>query len=123
VQAGDYQGAVNQQYQAQVAANNANNANNAGAWKGITGLAGTAMTQPWLFSDRRLKTDIKRIGTHSLGIGWYSWTYQKCALAGQEACGVMADEVATVMPQAVLKNADGYSMVNYSLVGGYNGGK
>lgn len=64
------------------------------------------------FSDRRLKTNIKRIGTHKLGIGLYKWTY----VWGQKAAGVMADEVRKVMPQAI-SNMGGYDAVDYAMIG------
>ena len=63
-------------------------------------------------SDRRLKSDIVKIGQHPLGIGWYSYT-----IFGRKEKGVMADEVLTVKPEAVSKTADGYMMVDYSLIG------
>jgi len=62
------------------------------------------------FSDRRLKTNIKRIGTHRLGIGIYEFDY----VWGEHATGVMADEVKTVMPEAVTRHSSGYDMVDYS---------
>ena len=62
------------------------------------------------FSDRRLKTNIKRIGTHTLGIGIYEFDY----VWGEHATGVMADEVKTVMPEAVTRHPSGYDMVDYS---------
>ena len=62
------------------------------------------------FSDRRLKTHIKRIGTHHLGIGIYEFDY----VWGEHAKGVMADEVKTVMPEAVTRHPSGYDMVDYS---------
>jgi hypothetical protein len=63
-------------------------------------------------SDRRLKSNIVRIGTHSLGIGLYEYD-----IAGQRTKGVMADEVLEVMPAAVCTGADGYYRVNYSMIG------
>jgi hypothetical protein len=62
------------------------------------------------FSDRRLKTNIKRVGTHRLGIGIYEFDY----VWGEHATGVMADEVRTVMPEAVTRHSSGYDMVDYS---------
>jgi hypothetical protein len=61
-------------------------------------------------SDRRLKKNIERIGTHRLGIGIYKYDY----VWGEHAVGVMADEVKTVMPEAVIRGADGYDRVDYS---------
>jgi hypothetical protein len=66
--------------------------------------------RPTTLSDRRLKTNIQRIGTHRLGIGIYSYDY----VWGEHAVGVMADEVKTVMPEAVVRGADGYDRVDYS---------
>ena len=64
-------------------------------------------------SDRRLKKNIKRIGTHVLGIGLYTWDY----LWGQPFAGVMADEVEQVMPEAIVMHPSGFKMVNYSMLG------
>jgi len=84
----------------------------AGAWgnmmSGLFRLGGAAIGA----SDRRLKRDIRRIGTHRLGIGLYEWTY----VWGERARGVMADEVETVLPEAVL-TINGYKAVNYAMLG------
>jgi len=64
------------------------------------------------YSDRRLKTNIKRIGTHRLGIGLYQFDK-----FGKTEIGVMADEVLTVMPEAVTKGKGGYYKVNYQMIG------
>ncbi len=86
---------------------------------GLFGLGSAALGAPaggWLskLSDRRLKMNVNRIGTHILGIGLYAWDY----LWGEHAEGVMADEVLTVMPEAVLQHPSGYMMVDYSMIGG-----
>ena len=71
----------------------------------------TSTIQPiTTFSDRRLKKNIKRVGTHPLGIGIYEFDY----VWGEHATGVMADEVRRVKPDAVLRDASGYDMVDYS---------
>lgn len=64
-----------------------------------------------MFSDRRLKSDIVRVGTHKLGIGLYEYT-----IFGNRQRGVMADEVRTVMPEAVLPDESGFDRVNYSML-------
>jgi hypothetical protein len=64
-------------------------------------------------SDRRLKKNIKRIGTHVLGIGLYTWDY----LWGEPFSGVMADEVEQVMPEAIVMHPSGFKMVNYEMLG------
>jgi len=60
------------------------------------------------FSDRRLKSNIERVGTHPLGIGIYEYD-----IAGRRERGVMADEVESVKPEAVSTHSSGYKMVNY----------
>lgn len=73
---------------------------------------GTAALLAMFASDRRLKTNIKRIGTHNTGIGIYTWTY----VWGEPGVGVMADEVEKVIPDAVHTGPHGYKMVDYSKV-------
>lgn len=63
-------------------------------------------------SDRRLKSNIVRLGDHPLGIGWYEYD-----IFGRREQGVMADEVLTVKPEAVSTHPDGYMMVDYAQVG------
>ena len=60
-------------------------------------------------SDRRLKSNIVRIGTHTLGIGIYEYD-----IYNRHEQGVMADEVLTVKPGAVMIDDNGYYMVDYS---------
>ena len=62
-------------------------------------------------SDRRLKSNIVRVGTHPLGIGIYEYD-----LGGKRERGVMADEVARVKPEAVVRGDDGYARVNYGML-------
>lgn len=62
-------------------------------------------------SDRRLKSHIVKIGQHRLGIGIYSYK-----IFGRYTIGVMADEVRTVKPEAVIRHSSGYDMVNYGLL-------
>jgi hypothetical protein len=62
-------------------------------------------------SDRRLKTNIRKIGEYADGLGRYVWTY---IWGGPEQEGVMAEEVAEKRPWAVgPKLLCGYSSVNY----------
>lgn len=64
-------------------------------------------------SDRRLKSDIKKVGSLPSGQNVYSWTWNDKAsdlgLSG-ESMGVMADETD---PSMVITGADGYRRVNY----------
>jgi hypothetical protein len=80
---------------------------------GLFGLGGAGMMGAgMLLSDRRLKSNIVRVGTHPLGIGIYEYD-----LLGQRERGVMADEVRSVMPEAVGKIGD-YDAVRYDMIGG-----
>jgi hypothetical protein len=85
------------------------NAQNAGLYNLINaGATVAAGAPPGTFSDRRLKSNIKRIGTHPLGIGIYEYD-----IFNNHQIGVMADEVELVMPEAVIEHSSGYKMVNY----------
>lgn len=68
-------------------------------------------------SDRRLKRDIVKIGNDSRGFSWYVWRYVWDRV-GVCRVGVMAQEVARVMPRAVVKMPNGYLAVNYVAVNG-----
>lgn len=71
-------------------------------------------------SDPSIKENIIQIGTHPMGIGLYLFDYKpefRDACGHDRQFGVMADEVETVMPEAVSRHADGYKMVNYGLLG------
>jgi hypothetical protein len=62
-------------------------------------------------SDRRLKRNIERIGTHPLGIGIYAYD-----IFDRHEIGVMADEVLQVMPEAVVTMPSGFYAVNYAML-------
>lgn len=64
------------------------------------------------FSDRRLKKNIKQIGTRSDGLGIYEFEY---IWGGARQVGLMAQEVQSVYPGAVSESG-GYLMVDYSKV-------
>ena len=96
-------------YNAQAAAN----AQMMSAGIGAAGALGGAGIGAAVKSDRRLKKNIKRIGTHVLGIGLYTWDY----LWGEPFSGVMADEVEQVMPEAIVMHPSGFKMVNYEMLG------
>lgn len=71
-------------------------------------------------SDRSIKENIICIGKHPLGISLYFFNYKpeyRNAWGHGRQFGVMADEVETVMPEAVSVHADGYKMVNYAMLG------
>ena len=71
-------------------------------------------------SDRSLKENIVRIDDHPLGIGLYLFDFKeeyRPLWGSDRQFGVMADEVETVMPEAVCEHPDGYKMVNYAMLG------
>lgn len=122
-QGADILGAQNAQYQAALAQNNAQNAGTAGLFGGLAGigmgLAGLPTASggsvggnaiAGLFSDHRLKTNIKRVGTLDNGLGVYSYRY---IWGGPTHIGVMAQEVEKVIPEAVFE-VDGFKAVNYA---------
>ena len=65
-------------------------------------------------SDMRLKHDIVLLGRLDDGLGYYRFVYN----GGHTAyVGVMAQEVQSVMPEAVSRGADGYMRVSYDRLG------
>jgi hypothetical protein len=66
----------------------------------------------FMASDRRLKTDIQRVGTTNGGLPIYTYKYKGESVTQM---GVMAQDVEKVNPEAV-KEFGGYKAVNYSLV-------
>ena len=66
------------------------------------------------FSDIQLKHDVVRIGTVAEGIGLYRFRYN---WSDQVYVGVLAQEVAAVRPDAVIRGDDGYLRVNYDRIG------
>jgi len=114
----DILGATNAQYQNQLNAYNAQQAQQGGFMGGLMSLGGSALMAPTgTFSDERLKTDIKQIGTHKLGIGIYTFKYKKGHhLPEGTQVGVMAQEVEKVIPEAVTTAENGYKLVNYGMI-------
>jgi hypothetical protein len=78
---------------------------------GLFNLSWVALAAQRCYLDRRLKSNIERIGTHPLGIGIYEYDIFEAAQRG-----VMADEVEAVRPEAVITRDDGYKMVNYGML-------
>lgn len=66
------------------------------------------------YSDRRLKTNISRIGTTVFGLPLYRFAYLG---SGEMFTGVMAQDVLGVMPQAVSCDATAFYRVNYGMLG------
>lgn len=77
-----------------------------GGWAGSN--AGASTISGW-FSDRRLKTNIKKVGKLDNGLNVYSYNY---VWGGPAQIGVMAQEVEKVNPDAVGVNS-GFKVVDY----------
>jgi len=73
-------------------------------------LFGTAANMAMMFSDRRLKKDIKKIGKTDDGQKIYSYKYKR---GGSTLIGMMAQEVEKKHPDAVATHESGYKMVDY----------
>lgn len=80
-----------------------------GLLKAVGAVAGAVS----IFSDRRLKRDITRVGQHAYGINLYRFRY---TWRDEFFIGVMADEVEKVMPEAVGEVA-GFKTVDYNRLG------
>lgn len=85
---------------------------------GLFGLGGAGLMAGGMAakSDRRAKRNIRRIGTHPIGVGLYEFEYKPRFVAQWGAgrhIGVMAQEVLTVKPDAVSMDTDGYYLVHY----------
>lgn len=81
--------------------------------KGIGQALGTAATMVAM-SDRRLKTNIKKLYTRIDGLNVYSFDY---TYKPGRFVGVMADEVERLKPEALGPVVDGYQSVDYSKIG------
>lgn len=98
------------QYQADVSSNNA-------AMGGMFGLGGTLGAAaikygaPFMFSDRRLKSDIYQVGRLDNGLPVYLFRYKGSATP---QLGLMADDVAGFRPEAVHRHPSGFDMVDYA---------
>ena len=69
-----------------------------------------------IMSDERLKENIKPIGISENGHNVYTWDWNDKAKelgVNDPTIGVIAQEVKKYMPEAVIKNDNGYYMVNY----------
>lgn len=79
---------------------------------------GQSMDATMMTSDRALKENIRRIGTHPLGIGLYLFDYKPGIERGPgRHFGVMADEVEAVLPEAVSVDPLGFKTVDYRRLG------
>jgi len=83
-------------------------------------LTAAALAATAIFSDRRLKSDLKKIGTHSTGLNVYEWEWNAKAfvlgLDKHPRKGFIAQEVQKVFPDAVVEGSHGYLMIDYSKI-------
>lgn len=110
----DYAGMVQQNYQNRLAAYQQKQDNFNKMLGGMFGIAGAAAGNPemakLMFSDRRLKTDIEKVGKTDDGQNIYSYRYR-----GDKRMhlGLMAQEVEKKTPEAVV-DVGGFKAVDYS---------
>lgn len=124
----DIAGLYNNQYQSQLANYNAQQQSSNNSTSGLFGLGAASLLAPAgtfsgitgaigsMFSDRRLKRDVKRVGTWPNGLAVYSYRYV-WEKTGRHI-GFMADEVKKKVPQAVILDPSGFDRVNYVMAGG-----
>jgi hypothetical protein len=105
----DYSGLVRDKYNADMAAYQQKVANNNAMMGGLFSLGGSLGTAALRFSDRRLKSNIRRVGKHRSGLTLYAYD-----MLGKREVGVMAQEAASRFPHAVSRNnVTGWLMVDY----------
>ena len=115
MQAGDIQGATYANYQGAQNAYNQQQQAKSSAKGGLADIAGAGLQAYGTYkaSDRRLKTNIRKIGKLANGLFVYLFNY---IWNEQEQMGVMSDEVREIMPHAVIVHPSGYDLVNYEEV-------
>ncbi|MGO6664513.1 tail fiber domain-containing protein [Rhizobium ruizarguesonis] len=91
---------------------NSNSGGGMGGGSGSSGSSGSSSSSSssggW--SDRRLKTDIRRLGTSAQGIPVYAFRY---IWGGPMFVGTMAQDLLAIRPEAVIETESGYYMVDY----------
>jgi len=73
-----------------------------------------------MMSDPRAKENIVEVGRHAAGFGLYLFDYKPAfkEIGGEgRKFGVMADEVAKIVPEAIMVDANGYMRVDYAKLG------
>lgn len=103
----DYAGLENNKYQSELAAWQQKRQDANSALGGIFGVLGTAA----MYSDRRLKTGVRKVGKTGDGQNVYAYRYKGDR---RMHLGLMAQEVEKRKPEAVTKDAAGFMMVDYA---------
>lgn len=110
----DTAGIINTNYQQRLAQAQANNQGVLGGLFGLGGSllqgAGAAGGFGALFSDKRLKTDIRKIGKTDSGQALYAYRFKA---GGPMQIGLIAQEVEKTRPDAVIDDPSGFKMVDY----------
>lgn len=101
-------------YQGQLKAHELNENSSNSFWGGIGNLAGSLGSAAIMASDRRVKTNVKKIGNDPRGWGIYSFDY--LGDPGNTNIGYMADEVVLFRPDAVITDPSGLQLINYALL-------
>ena len=81
---------------------------------GVRGVARRTTRRMYRRSDMMLKHDITLLGHLDNGLGFYRFRYNDSEIV---YVGVMAQEVQTIMPAAVVRGSDGYLWVSYDKLG------
>lgn len=106
----DYAGLINNNFQQQMA-NYQNKLNSySGMMGGLFGIGAAAAGNPAVFSDERLKENIKEIGETNDGQPLYSYNYKG---DDEPRVGLMAQDVLKRDPGAVKVHRSGFLMVDY----------
>jgi hypothetical protein len=85
----------------------------------ILGTAAQLLATKLMFSDERLKENIKPIGNSENGHNVYTWDWNDKAKelgVNDPTTGVLAQEVKKYMPEAVIEDENGYYKVNYGVL-------
>lgn len=85
----------------------------------MMGLGQLGLSAYSTFSDRRLKRGAVLLGRRADGLGLYRYNYLWDAPDEPARAGVMADEVAKIVPHALGPKVGGFATVNYSQLGAF----
>lgn len=110
----DVIGAHNMAYQGQMNAYNAQLQSQQSQSSGLMSMVGALGMGAMMMSDRRVKDDIKRVGTLDNGLPVYTFRYKG---DDRVQMGVMAQDVLDVKPEAV-EMRNGILHVDYARIGG-----
>lgn len=112
-QRGYEQEAESYQAMAASAATSASASKSSGIGSTIGGLISGGAALFSLFSDERLKENVELVYRREDGIGIYRFNYRGSDVRFE---GVLAQEVASIRPEAVDQDADGFYKVDYDMI-------